>query len=144
MSHAEIEEVLAVVSELELQFGVARNQGGCGPLLFVGVVDAGAIAALTPSVERRFGPAFKAAGTGTFFKNLSDAHLKRLGGVRKDQTLFLREVPQAADVYCMFWPWGSNPQRISVRIGLMCHSPALATELAARFQPVFQPSTTTA
>jgi hypothetical protein len=136
-NHEVIPQILQVVGELKANFGVKPNLEACGPLLFVGVTDASAIETLSPLVERHFGEPYKPAGRGAFLKNLTDAFVKKVGGIRKEQTLYCREVSPTVSLYCTFWPWGSNPQKVSIRIGLVCESAEEQARLQQSLQAFF-------
>lgn len=130
-------ELLRVVGELETLFGVQRNVAACNPLLFVGVTDAQTLERLHPVVEQHFGPPMKRAGGETFTDKPSEGFVRAIGGVRLDQTLFLSNVVEGHSVYCVFWPWGSNPLRVSIRVGVIAGDDGTAAALAEQLQPVF-------
>ena len=126
--------VASLVVELRDQHGVKANAESCGPLLFVGVAERLGVESFHPLVERCFGQAYKPAGTSAFFKNLSDPLVRQLGGIRKEQTLFALELGGEVTAYCMFWPWGSNPEKVSVRVGFVCESREAETDVKRDFQ----------
>jgi len=41
-----------------------------------------------------------------------------LGGVRVEQSLFLKTVEGSQTIYAALWPWASNPLRITLKVGL--------------------------
>ena len=43
--------------------------------------------------------------------------LDRIGGVRPDQCLFLKQSAQGT-TYATLWPWASDPARITLKVGL--------------------------
>ncbi|MFZ2959574.1 MAG: hypothetical protein WA705_22035 [Candidatus Ozemobacteraceae bacterium] len=115
-----IKETLKLIPLLKTQFSVKRNSDEDDPTLFVGVAESNLIDALRPVVEAHFGPAYKPAGESAFWKNLFDSFVKSVGGVRTEQTLFKKEISPSVFLFCAFWPWGSNPVKTSIRIGLLC------------------------
>ena len=117
-----IQNALKLIPILKSQFNVKRNADEDDPLLFVGVAESNVIDALRPVVEEYFGPAYKPAGESAFWKNLFDSFVKSVGGVRTEQTLFKKEISPTLALFCAFWPWGSNPIKTSIRIGLLCDS----------------------
>ncbi len=70
-------------------------------------------------VRDAFGPPVKPFNqTVTFAKELKSV-VTGLGGVRVEQCLFLRPGAKGEPVaYAAFWPWASNPQRITLKVGL--------------------------
>jgi hypothetical protein len=117
----EIRKTLELISAIEKNFKIKPNNDVDDPLLYCGVADSNIIDTLTVEVEKHFGKAYKPAGEGAFFKNYFDRFVKEVGGARKDQTLFKKDIAEGIVMYCAFWPWGSNPVKTSVRIGLLCY-----------------------
>jgi len=115
-----VRDIATLIEELRGQFGVKANPESCGPLLFVGIAESDDVQKFHAHVERRFGHAYKPAGSTAFLKNLADPLVRKLGGIRKEQTLFAKDLGKDVTAYCMFWPWGSNPKKVSVRVGFLC------------------------
>jgi hypothetical protein len=115
-----VREIMALKNELQNQFGVKRNPDCEDPLVYGGVVESDVIARITPVVEKYFGPAYKPAGQTAYLGNWFDSFIKAVGGVRPEQTLYRVKLEPGIDLYCAFWPWGSNPIKTSVRLGLLC------------------------
>ena len=113
-----------LIGELHSGFGIRIDGEGCGPLLFAGTVASDAVEKLSAQVEQRFGKPYKPAGQGAFFKNYFDGFVKAAGGIRKEQTLYRKDISPTLTLYCALWPWGSNPIKTTVRIGLLCGSSA--------------------
>lgn len=126
----ELRKRLSLIPELKKKYGLKPNRDVKDPLLFAGVVESNIIERLAPDVEAHFGPPYKAAGAGSFWKNLFDPFVRAIGGIRKDQTLYRHDVAPGVQLYCAFWPWGSNPVKTSVRIGLACRDEATGRALA--------------
>jgi len=42
-----------------------------------------------------------------------------LGGIWKDQCLFLKQNESQEFIFAAFWPWGSDPERITLKLGLV-------------------------
>lgn len=133
----EIKKNLKLISLLEKQFGIRPNSDVDDPLLYCGVAQSDLISQLSPEVEKFFGKAYKPAGEGAFFKNLFDKFIKSVGGVRKDQTLYKKDIEKGVVLYCAFWPWGTQPVKTSVRIGLLCYDPACETEYTKHLKGYF-------
>jgi len=117
-----IKATLALIPAMKRQFGVRANQRDCRPLLFTGVAESVVIERLEEHVSEYFGSPYKPAGSGAFFMNLFDSFVRSVGGVNRDQTLFRKNVTKDLTLFCAFWPWGSNPVKTSVRLGLICRT----------------------
>ncbi|MEW6712147.1 MAG: hypothetical protein AB1403_20170 [Candidatus Riflebacteria bacterium] len=117
----QIRKHLKIIDLIEDRFKIKPNNDVDDPLLYCGVANSNIIEELAVEVEKVFGPPYKPAGEGAFFKNFFDKFVREVGGARKDQTLYRLVVDDVTCLYCAFWPWGSNPVKTSVRIGLVCY-----------------------
>ncbi len=117
----EIRKTLDLIEIIENKYRIKPNNDVDDPLLYCGVADSNIISQLGEEVEKFFGKPYKPAGEGAFLKNFFDKFIREVGGARKDQTLFKKEITESVIMYCAFWPWGSNPVKTSVRIGLLCY-----------------------
>jgi hypothetical protein len=43
--------------------------------------------------------------------------LEAMGGVRGDQTLYLKRLGDGISIYVAYWPWGGG-QRVTIKIGI--------------------------
>lgn len=116
-----IREALKIIDLIEAKFKIKPNHDIDDPLLYCGVADSNIMTQLTEEVEKIYGKAYKPAGEGAFLKNFFDKFVREVGGARKEQTLFRKEISEQVFLYCAFWPWGSNPVKTSIRIGLVCY-----------------------
>lgn len=133
-----ITKTLALIAELKERFAVEQNKGSCAPLLYTGVIRSEIIGEISPVVENYFGAPIKVAGQNAFLKNLYDDLAKAVGGMRKEQTFFRKDVSPGIILYCAFWPWGSDPARTSVRIGLLCSSDEVERQMSEALVGCFQ------
>ena len=125
-----IKETLSVIRELKSGFDLEPSDSR-DPLVFAGVVDSDIIEEITPLVEKYFGRAYKPAGKSAFLINMTDRFAKAIGGIRKEQTVFRKNVTPTLDLYCAFWPWGSNPVRTTVRIGVLGDTQGMENEIGS-------------
>lgn len=116
-----IRETLKVIEVLEKKFNLKPNNDVDEPLLYCGVAKTDIVKEIEKEVSKYFGEPYKPAGESAFFKNFFDRFIKHVGGARKDQTLFRKDIDEHACMYCAFWPWGTKPVKTSVRIGLVCY-----------------------
>jgi len=116
-----IRKNLKIIDLIEKKFKIKPNNDVDDPLLYCGVADSNIIDELSHEVETVFGKPYKPAGEGAFFKNFFDKFVREVGGARKEQTLYRIDIDENTCMYCAFWPWGSNPVKTSIRIGLVCY-----------------------
>lgn len=133
----EIKKHLQIIDLIEDKFKIKPNNDVDDPLLYCGVANSDIMSELAVEIEKVFGPAYKPAGEGAFFKNFFDKFVREVGGARKEQTLYRISIDESTCLYCAFWPWGSNPIKTSVRIGLVCYGAdereAYVRELKGKF-----------
>lgn len=113
-----VEETMGLIAELKESFGIQPSKND-DPLLYTSVVQGNVVQQISPVVEEYFGKPYKKAGQSAFMKNLTDEFAKTLGGMRKEQTFFRKDVSEAVQLYCAFWPWGTDPEKTTVRIGIL-------------------------
>jgi hypothetical protein len=115
-----IRKTLKVIDLIEDKFKIKPNNDVEDPLLYCGVADSNILEELAGEIEKYFSKPYKPAGEGAFFKNFFDRFMREVGGARKDQTLYRLDIDDITCMYCAFWPWGTNPVKTSIRIGLVC------------------------
>ncbi len=116
-----IRKTLKLIDVLENKYPIKGNSDNDDPLLYCGVVKSDIVEQLSREVENYFDKPYKSAGESAFFKNFFDKFMREVGGARKDQTLYRKEIDEQTFMYCAFWPWGTQPVKTSVRIGLVCY-----------------------
>jgi hypothetical protein len=72
-------------------------------------------------VERYLPAAVKAAGKPTPPELAAGSLCKAMGGIRANQTLFVKDVGGGLSLYVAYWPWGSG-QRFTIKIGVHTES----------------------
>lgn len=132
-----IKKNLKILSKLEKEFSVKPNNDNDDPLFYCGVAKSNIINELTPLVEEYFGKAYKPAGETAILKNFFDPFIKAIGGIHKNQTLFKKDIDKDVILYCAFWPWGSDPVRTSIRVGLICLSDDLKEAYTSQLKGYF-------
>ena len=65
-----------------------------------------------------FGPATKDFGKVVRFTRQSQAVVNHLGGIRPEQCLFLKEEANQPIAFAALWPWASNPERVTLKVGV--------------------------
>ncbi|MBU0483601.1 MAG: hypothetical protein KKB30_03710 [Proteobacteria bacterium] len=126
-----IREDLKIIGELHARFPLKKNEDSCGPLLYTCIAPSELVEDLKIFVRQYFGPPYKEAGEGVFFKNLFDKFARAVGGMGKDQTYFRKEISSDLVLCCAFWPWSGNSGKTSVRFELLVGKPVESEALAA-------------
>jgi hypothetical protein len=103
------------------------------PLLHVGVTLVRLAPDLLDHVQSLMGVPYKPAGTSAWWKNRLDPFVRSAGGIRRNQTLFRRDLEPGVALYCSFWPWDFEPERLTFRVGMFCADPALLARISARY-----------
>jgi len=65
-----------------------------------------------------FGPAAKEFGKMVRFTRPCQAMVNQLGGIRPEQCLFIKEEANQPVAFAALWPWASNPQRVTLKVGV--------------------------
>ncbi len=76
--------------------------------------------ALTKELEEFFGKPVKPSGKSMPFMLRFNPSIKYLGGVRKDQLLFIKKI-KAGFYYGALWPWKREADKITVHLGFCSH-----------------------
>jgi len=71
------------------------------------------------SVVERFlpPPPAKPAGQAVPAELAASPLLEAMGGVRADQTLYVKQLGDGLSIYVAYWPWGGG-QRVTIKIGI--------------------------
>ena len=75
------------------------------------------VAAVAAVVERYVPEAAKHAGASPSAELAASKTVAAMGGVRSDQTLYLKPVDSQISFYVAFWPWGGGKQ-FTIKIGI--------------------------
>lgn len=81
------------------------------------VSDSSGQGAVSAMVEERFGPAAKPANAPVTAALGLHPLLEAIGGVRRDQTLYLNELAGGLTLYVAYWPWGGG-KRFTIKLGV--------------------------
>lgn len=73
--------------------------------------------AIDAIVEEFMPPAVKPAGSPVSLDFDGKDLLEAMGGVRGNQTLYVKELGDGLRVYVAYWPWG-NGKRFTIKIGV--------------------------
>ncbi len=131
--HAEMVKTIDFIKKLKTTHQLETNFDALAPLLYVGVATAEKIKKIQAELMAEFGEPYKPTGSTAFFMNLFNPFVRGIGGAKSDQTLFRRDITPTVTLYCALWPWGSDPNRTSVRIGIYCEKEEEAEPLVKEF-----------
>jgi len=81
------------------------------------VVDREGLDLLQPILARYFGTAAKGPGEKTDFPPSIQKLIASLGGIRLEQTFYYKEEKKRV-IFAALWPWGSNPNRATLKSGI--------------------------
>lgn len=72
-------------------------------------------------LEEAFGKPMKAFGAEVDLDREIEKAIEPLGGIRAEQCLFFVKGKDAAqpDAYAVLWPWASNAERVTLKVGLV-------------------------
>lgn len=107
-----IEALQQAITFVELR--EASPDGG----YFEGVLARGDVEHCCQLLSGTFGPAAKEFGKTVRFTKSCQAVVDHLGGIRPDQCLFLKEEPNQPIAFAALWPWASNPDRTTLKVGV--------------------------
>lgn len=65
------------------------------------------------------GPPIKEFGKAAKFGSDTQRIVERIGGIRIDQCLFLKQEAGGQTIYASLWPWASDPTRITLKTGVV-------------------------
>jgi hypothetical protein len=114
-----LDHALTLISDLKREFKLKSNNRDKIPFFYCGVADSNIIEGIMLLVIKYFGNPYKASGEISFWMNFFDSFVKDVGGVRREQTLFRLDCGEGIQLFCAFWPWGSDPIKTSIRIGML-------------------------
>lgn len=81
------------------------------------VIDTKDIELLHSLLKKYLGPAAKEHGEGANLPEEIQDMVDSLGGLRNDQSFFYKREGHQV-IYAALWPWGSNPNKITLKCGV--------------------------
>ena len=81
------------------------------------VIDTKDIELLHSLLKKYLGPAAKEQGEEANLPEEIQDMVDSLGGLRNDQSFFYKREGHQA-IYAALWPWGSNPNKITLKCGV--------------------------
>jgi len=81
------------------------------------VIDKQDLELLHSLLKKHLGPAAKEPGKEANLSNEIQKVVDVLGGLRNEQSFFYRQEGKEV-IYAALWPWGSNPDKITLKSGV--------------------------
>ncbi|MBI4598522.1 MAG: hypothetical protein HY737_09010 [Candidatus Omnitrophica bacterium] len=69
-------------------------------------------------LEQALGPPLKDFNEAKTLEPRIQKAVDRLGGIRIEQCLFFAKGQDTQVAYAALWPWASNPEKITIKVGL--------------------------
>ena len=97
---------------------VERREASPDGAYFEGVLARGDLERCYQLLSGALGPAAKEFGKTVRFAKPAQAVVNHLGGIRPEQCLFLKEEANQPIAFAALWPWASNPDRVTLKVGV--------------------------
>jgi hypothetical protein len=81
------------------------------------VIDKQDLELLHSLLKKHLGPAAKEPGKEANLSNEIQKVVDALGGLRNEQSFFFKQEGDEV-IYAVLWPWGSNPDKITLKSGV--------------------------
>ncbi len=81
------------------------------------VAPAAVTAEVDTVVQRYLGEPTKPAGKGLPLSLKFNSVIRALGGIRKEQTLYMVALDEVVTFYVAYWPWGGG-ERFTIKVGV--------------------------
>ena len=84
-----------------------------------GVLAAAEVERCCELLTQVLGPPVKPFGAAVALEPAVRRIVERLGGIRQDQCLYLQAQSDGHGRYAALWPWASDPNRVTLKIGVL-------------------------
>ena len=101
-----------------IRFLVVRTAPASGDYL-EGVLAAAEMERCCALLEQALGPPLKPFRTAATLEPSMRRLVERLGGIRQDQCLYLQLQADGHSRYASLWPWASDPNRLTLKLGVL-------------------------
>ena len=106
-----------MIEEIEKRVKMEIRPSSKGNEYLEAVVDATELASLQSLLNNYLGPAAKEPGKEAKLPKEIQQFVDAMGGLRIDQSFYYKKEGAKA-VFAALWPWASNPNRITLKVGL--------------------------
>ena len=107
-----------LIEELQETLRMEIRSNSEPPKYLEAVITRSDLELLRSLLTRHFGPAAKEPGTRRTFPKEIQGLVDSIGGLRTEQSFFYRLGDDSHVLYAALWPWASDPDRITLKVGL--------------------------
>jgi hypothetical protein len=110
-------EAMSLIEEIKKAITLEIRSNSQGSEYLEAVINTKDIALLNSLLKKYLGSAAKEHGEEANLPEEIQDLVDSLGGLRNDQSFFYRQEGNQV-VYAAIWPWGSNPNKITLKCGV--------------------------
>jgi len=108
---------MSLIEEIKQALNMEIRANSQGLEYLEAVLDKKELGLLNSLLEKHIGPAAKESGKEANLPKEIKELVESLGGLRKEQSFFYRQDGDHV-IYAALWPWGSNPNKITLKSGV--------------------------
>ena len=108
---------MSLIEEIKKAMTLEIRSNSQGSEYLEAVIDTKDIELLHSLLKKYLGPAAKEHGEEANLPEEIQGMVDSLGGLRKDQSFFYKREGHQV-IYAALWPWGSNPNKITLKCGV--------------------------
>jgi len=106
-----------MIEELKNTLRMEIRPNSQGSEYLEAVIDKDDLELLHSLLKKHLGPAAKEPGKEANLSNEIQKVVDALGGLRNEQSFFYKQEGNEV-IYAALWPWGSNPDKITLKSGV--------------------------
>jgi hypothetical protein len=110
-------KAMSLIEEIKKAMTLEIRSNSQGSEYLEAVIDTKDIELLHSLLKKYLGPAAKGHGEEAHLPEEIQGMVDSLGGLRNDQSFFYKREGHQV-VYAALWPWGSNPNKITLKCGV--------------------------
>jgi hypothetical protein len=110
-------KAMSLIEEIKKAMTLEIRSNSQGSEYLEAVIDTKDIELLHSLLKKYLGPAAKEHGEEANLPEEIQDMVDSLGGLRNDQSFFYKREGHQV-VYAALWPWGSNPNKITLKCGV--------------------------
>jgi len=112
------EKAMSLIREIKKTVRLEIRATSRGTEYLEAVIALGDLEALHSLLRKHLGPATKESGKEVSFPQTIRKLVDSLGGLRIEQTFFYKQDGRQM-IYAALWPWQSDPNRITLKSGVI-------------------------
>jgi hypothetical protein len=110
-------KAMSLIEEIKKAMTLEIRSNSQGSEYLEAVIDTKDIELLHSLLKKYLGPAAKGHGEEANLPEEIQDMVDSLGGLRNDQSFFYKREGHQV-IYAALWPWGSNPNKITLKCGV--------------------------